>query len=77
METTKKLERSVDNRMIGGVAAGVAEYFDLDPTLVRVVWAILFVFGGVGFLLYLIMWIIMPEKKPEPPAEPAAETTED
>jgi phage shock protein C len=55
----KKLKRS-KNQMIGGVCAGVAEYFDWDPTLVRVAYAIMFFLGGVGFLLYLVLWIIMP-----------------
>ena len=56
----KKLTRS-KNQMIGGVCAGVAEYFDWDVTLVRVAYAILFFFFGVGFLLYLVLWIVMPK----------------
>lgn len=55
---TKRLYRSND-RILGGVAAGIAEYFGLDPSLVRIVWA-LFMLGGVGFLLYLACWIIIP-----------------
>jgi phage shock protein PspC (stress-responsive transcriptional regulator) len=46
--------------MIGGVCAGVAEYFDWDPTLVRAAYAIMFFLGGVGLLLYLVLWIVMP-----------------
>jgi phage shock protein C len=56
----KKLTRS-KNQMIGGVCAGVAEYFDWDVTLVRAAYAILFFFFGVGFLLYLVLWIVMPK----------------
>ncbi len=56
----KKLKRS-SNVMISGVAAGVAEYFNVDPTIVRIIWAACVVFGGVGLLAYLIAWIIMPK----------------
>lgn len=60
-ETVKRLYRSRD-RMIGGVAAGLAEYLDLDPTVVRVAFALSLLLGGAGFIVYLIMWIVMPEK---------------
>jgi phage shock protein PspC (stress-responsive transcriptional regulator) len=50
------------NRKIAGVCAAVANYFDLDPTLVRVVWLILIIFGGTGLLAYLIGWIVIPEE---------------
>jgi phage shock protein C len=57
----KKLYRSRKNSMIAGVCGGIAEYFDIDPTLVRLL-AILIVFlGGVGVLAYIIAWIIIPE----------------
>jgi phage shock protein C len=62
----KSLHRSRVNRKIAGVCAGFAEYLDLDPTLVRIVWVMLAVFGGCGVLGYIIAWIIMPE---EPLAE--------
>ena len=57
----KKLTRST-NKMVAGVCAGIAEYFDLDPTLVRVVYAALSLFsaGFPGLLLYIILLIIMP-----------------
>jgi len=57
----KKLKRS-SNTMIGGVAAGVAEYLDLDPTLVRVIWAVSVLFAGFGFWAYIICWLIMPKE---------------
>jgi phage shock protein C len=50
------------NRKIAGVCAGFAEYLDLDPTLVRIVWVMLVIFGGCGVLGYVIGWIIMPEE---------------
>lgn len=48
--------------MIGGVCSGTAKYFDVDPTIIRVVWAIAALFYGVGVLLYILTWIIAPEK---------------
>ncbi|MCX6251962.1 MAG: PspC domain-containing protein [Bacteroidetes bacterium] len=58
----KRLYRSVKDRVIGGVCGGLGNYFNLDPVLVRVLWAILFFVGGVGFLAYIIAWIIVPEE---------------
>jgi len=59
---TKKLTRST-NKMLGGVLAGIAEYFEIDPTLVRVAYAALTIFsaGFPGVLLYIIMLLLMPE----------------
>ncbi|MCA9949457.1 MAG: PspC domain-containing protein [Anaerolineales bacterium] len=56
----KKLTRS-DDRMVAGVAAGLAEYFDIDPVIARLVFVALTLMGGPGIILYIIMWIIMPE----------------
>jgi phage shock protein C len=62
---TRRLYRSVDERILGGVAGGIAEYFDLDPALVRVAWAVLiFATAGTFFLLYVVMWIVVPEAPP-------------
>ena len=58
----KRLMRPRADRKIAGVCAGVAEYFDLDVTLVRVVWLITAVMTGIGLLSYPIAWIIMPEE---------------
>jgi phage shock protein PspC (stress-responsive transcriptional regulator) len=58
----KSLYRSRANRKIAGVCAGFAEYLDLDPSLVRIVWVMLVIFGGCGLLGYIIAWIIMPEE---------------
>jgi phage shock protein PspC (stress-responsive transcriptional regulator) len=59
----KKLYRS-ENKMLGGVCAGIAENFGVDPTVVRVAYAVLSVFstGFPGLLLYIILLIIMPKK---------------
>ncbi len=56
----KKLSRS-NNKIIGGVCAGIADYLGLDPTIVRIVWVLMLFFAGFGILLYLILWIIMPK----------------
>lgn len=59
----KKLYKS-NNKMIDGVCAGVAEYFNIDPTVVRVAWGIFCCMGGSGILAYIIAALVMP-KNPE------------
>jgi len=59
----KRLYRSRHNRVIGGVCGGIGEYFDIDPLLIRLVWAVLFFIGGTGLFAYIIAWIIIPEKQ--------------
>lgn len=59
----KKLFRDGDDKFLGGVASGVAHYFDLDTIWVRLGLLALFVFGGFGVLLYIILWILLPEAK--------------
>ena len=56
----KKLKRSA-NKMIAGVCGGLAEYLGMDATIVRVIYAVLVLFGGVGILLYLILALLMPK----------------
>lgn len=56
----KKLYKSSTNKMICGVCGGIGEYFGIDPTLVRVAWAIFCVMGGTGILAYLMAAVIMP-----------------
>lgn len=77
---TKKLYRSRDERMVAGVCGGVGEYFNADPTVIRIIFVILAIlgFGVGGLVLYLAMWLIIPEEPmmgtPPPPAEePAVE----
>ena len=65
MNNEKKLFRNTDNKMLGGVAAGFADYFDIDVTLVRVLF-VLAVFIPVSFPIlfaYLVLWAVMPAKK--------------
>lgn len=61
MTTRRKLTRSND-KMIGGVLGGIAEYFDVDPTVVRILYVVLSIasVGFPGIIAYLIMWAIMP-----------------
>ena len=58
----KRLYRSREERRIAGVCGGLAEYLAIDPTLVRILWALLALAGGPGILLYLIMAIVVPEE---------------
>lgn len=60
MSENRRLTRSA-NKMIGGVCAGLAEYMDLDPTIMRVIWVLMVLLGGFGIMLYLILWLIMPK----------------
>lgn len=57
----RRLYRSETDSVLGGVAGGVAEYLDVDPAIVRVVWALLaLITGGIFFILYVVMWIVVP-----------------
>jgi phage shock protein C len=62
MEASRKLYRSRSNRQLAGVCGGLAEYFNLDATLIRVLFIVLAVLGGSGVILYLAMWIIVPKQ---------------
>jgi phage shock protein C len=57
----RRLTRSGTDKMIGGVCGGIAEYFNVDATLVRVITVVLALFFGGGFIAYLLAWIIMPK----------------
>ena len=60
----KRLYKSNRNKMIDGVCGGVAEYFDIDPTLVRLGWVLFCAMGGSGLLVYIIAAVIIP-RNPE------------
>ena len=57
----KRLYKSRDNRMLAGVCGGVADYFSIDPTLVRLGWILFCALGGSGILAYIIAAIVIPE----------------
>ena len=61
MKTTKKLYRNPDDKKVAGVCSGIAAYFDIDPTIVRLILIILVISGGSGVLAYIILWIVMDE----------------
>jgi len=58
----KRLYRSSREKMLAGVAGGVAEYFDVDPTIVRLIFVLTLFAGGAGFIAYIVMWIIVPQE---------------
>lgn len=61
--TTKRLYRSRNDRMVAGVCGGLAHYFGIDPTLVRLAFAVLLLIGvGSPVLAYLVLWLIIPEE---------------
>lgn len=61
----KQLVRSITNCKIAGVCGGLGEFFNMDPIFFRAVFLISAIFGGLGLVIYLIMWILMPEAKAE------------
>ncbi|RJO59693.1 PspC domain-containing protein [Candidatus Parcubacteria bacterium] len=61
MTETKKLYRSKQNRIIGGVCAGLGEYFNIDPVIFRVLFVVLTILEGAGILIYIVLWIVIPE----------------
>lgn len=58
----KKLYRSRENAMLAGVCGGIGEYFDIDPTIVRLAWVVLGFCGGVGIWAYIIAAVIIPQR---------------
>jgi len=62
MTEPKRLYRSSRNKMIAGVCAGIADYFVLDPTLIRLAAVLTVILGGSGILAYLIAWIVIPQE---------------
>ena len=59
---SKHLYRTREGRLVAGVCSGIAAYFGIDPTLVRLTFAVSTIFGGLGILIYLIAWIVIPEE---------------
>jgi len=74
MTTQKKLTRSINNRKIAGVCGGLGEYFNVDPLIFRIIFLVLLCGGGSGLLLYLVLWIVMPEDRMNTPYETVQET---
>ena len=58
----KRLYRSRNGRILGGVCCGIGEYSDVDPTVIRLIWIVLSLLSmGMGIIAYLIAWIVIPE----------------
>ncbi len=57
----KRLNRSGNNKVIGGVCGGLGEYFNLDPNVIRLIAALLLFFGGLSLWVYIVMWIVLPQ----------------
>jgi phage shock protein C len=70
----RRLMRPRIGRKIAGVCQGFSEYFDLDVTLIRIVWLVVAICGGAGLVAYVIAWVVMPEEPfalmAAPPAQP-------
>jgi len=62
MAQTRKLYRSRTDRKLAGVCGGLAQYFNAEPTLIRVLFVVLALLGGPGLVIYLVLWIIVPEE---------------
>jgi phage shock protein C len=62
MAQTRKLYRSKTDRKLAGVCGGLAQYFNTDATLIRVLFVVLAVLGGAGLVIYAAMWIILPNE---------------
>ena len=62
----KKLYRSRENRMLGGICGGIGEYLNVDPTVVRLLWVLFTFVGASGLLAYLICLVIIPENPEQP-----------
>ncbi|OQX78616.1 MAG: hypothetical protein B6D61_05070 [Bacteroidetes bacterium 4484_249] len=60
-----RLYRSESNSVIGGVCGGLGEYFNTDPVLFRIIFAIVFFVGGSGLLVYIVLWIVIPLEEPQ------------
>jgi phage shock protein PspC (stress-responsive transcriptional regulator) len=62
-KTSRRLYRDQENAVLGGVASGMGAYFDIDPVIFRIIFFALIFAGGIGFLLYLVLWISVPQAK--------------
>jgi len=62
-EKIKKLFRNPDDKVLGGVASGLAAYFGIDPTVIRLLFVLTIFFGGAGLIIYIVLWLITPQAK--------------
>ena len=76
MDTKKKLNRAQTDNKFAGVCGGIAEYFGIDSTIIRLIWVLAVVFAGVGLLAYIIAAIVMPNGPAADQPQPAADNGE-
>lgn len=62
MNETKRLTRSTTDKKIAGVCSGLARYFGLDVTVIRIIFLVALIFGTLGFWIYLAVWLVAPEE---------------
>jgi phage shock protein C len=73
-DNVKRLYRSTKERMLGGVCGGIAQYFNLDPTVIRILFVLtLFITAGTMFIVYLVLLVVVPEEPVFPPMNPPAQ----
>jgi phage shock protein C len=72
INTTRKITRSRDERIIAGVAGGLAAYLGIDPLLVRLVFVLVALANGLGVLIYLVLWLLLPNVDSAAPTARAA-----
>lgn len=79
MTQEKKLYRSNTDVMLGGVCAGLADFFGMDPTIMRLIFVVLLLSGSLGLWVYLVLWIVIPMEPAgyAKPSRPAGETVLD
>jgi phage shock protein C len=73
----KKLYRSRDKKVVAGIAGGLGDYLDIDPVIIRIILVLITIFHGIGILIYIIMWIAVPELPYPKTASQSANTGED
>jgi len=66
----KRLYRSRTEKMVAGVCGGLAQYFNVDPTIIRLLWVFITLIGGAGVLAYIILWIVVPQEPAAPMTRP-------
>jgi phage shock protein C len=67
MTSTRRLYRSKHDRQIAGVCGGLAAYFNIEPTIVRLIFVLITIMGGPGLLLYIVLALVVPEESDEKP----------
>lgn len=60
---TKRLTRSKTDRFVGGVCGGLAKYFNIDPSIMRLLMVAFALLGGPGIIVYIVMWLVVPEEQ--------------